>query len=90
MTVRKINDAPVLDQLEGYWQKIAALLVWKFGQGKVVQILKDDIRQFAKMSEAGQAILFTHGRSDGFEFSIITEEAAKRIEEHEATQRGSA
>lgn len=86
MTVTKLNDAPVLDQMEGQWMKFFALVVWKLAPNGV-EITMADIDKFA--AEGG--ILLTHGHRESFEFRIVTPEAAARLAEHEATtNRGRA
>lgn len=87
----KINpDSVVLQQLDGQWQKIAALLLWKLSPKAVVRIMGADIEAFNAAYAPGGPVVFTHGMIDRFEFSLVTEEAAKRLAEHDATMRGNA
>lgn len=86
MTVTKLNDAPVLDQIEelGY-MKFMALLVHKLAPNGVT-ITAEDIARFPP-----NGVLFSHGHHDGFEFRIVTQEAAERIAAHHAANnRGRA
>lgn len=88
--VYEVNpESVVLRQLDGYWQKIAALLVWKLASEGVV-IKATEMAEFHDLSAAGDAILLTHGHKDSIEFKIVDAEAAKRIAEHDAGQSGSA
>jgi hypothetical protein len=48
--------ALVLDQLEGQWQKIAAVLVWKLSKEKRVIIGLKDFAEIARANETGQVI----------------------------------
>lgn len=89
MTVKKMNDAPVLDQVDGQWQKLAMLL-WKLAGREKVKLTHAEIAAFGKEFEPGIPVLFTHGHSDSIEFQVIDEEAARRIAQHDATMRGSA
>jgi hypothetical protein len=84
-TMRRLNDAPVLDQLEGQWQKMFAIMLWKLApQG--IEITAADIAAFPP-----GRVLFTHGHKDSFEFKIVTEAEARVIGAHEeATNRGRA
>lgn len=84
MTVKKLNDAPVLDQIESIgYMKFMALLVHKLAPNGVT-ITADDI---AKFPPGG--VLLSHGHYDGFEFRIVTQEEAERIAEHAATTNRS-
>ena len=86
MTAYRLNDAPVLDQLEGQWQKMLAFVVWKLAP-RGVEITAADIERFA--AEGG--IFLTHGHRDSFEFKIVTPAEAAVLAAHEsATNRGTA
>lgn len=90
MTAKMLNDAPVLDQLNGIpdgWKKMLAMVVWKMARQKGVTITTRDMQQF---SDEG-VVLLTHGHYDAFEFRIVTPEDAERIAaHHKATQEGRA
>ena len=91
MTTRRLNDAPVLDQVEPYWQKLAALILWKLKGVERVEITYEDMKRMeAEFAGAGGAIIFVHGMYDRFAFKIVTPEEAERIAKHETTQRGNA
>jgi hypothetical protein len=79
------HRAPILDQLEGQWEKIVAALVWKLGNGHVTLTMKD-LTEFPV-----DRVFLTHGHRDSIEFKLVTEEEAKRIVEHdEKTNTGRA
>lgn len=87
----KLNDAPILDQLDGQWQKFAAVILWKLHGNQQVRITAEDIDAFGKQFGAGGfPVIFTHGHKDSIEFQIVSEEAAKRIAAHDAERRGTA
>ncbi len=91
MSVRVVNpDSAVLDQLEGHWQKLATLILWKTCGRKVLRITDADMDAFIAEFKPGEPVLFTHGRFDALEFSIVDQAAAERIAAHNATQRGNA
>lgn len=86
MTVNKLNDAPVLDQIESIgYMKFMALLVHKLAPNGVT-ITVEDIARFPP-----DGVLFAHGHRDSFDFKIVTQEQADRLAAHEAaTNRGRA
>jgi hypothetical protein len=86
MTVNVINpDSAILQQLDGEWQKICALLLWKLAPNGVT-LTHDDIQRFPQ-----DLALYTHGHKDSIDFKMITLEAAKLLAEHDArTNRGRA
>lgn len=88
MSSKRLNDAPVLDQLDGQWQKIAMAVIFKLaGPGVRVSLHADD---FAKLSEhyaPGIPVLFTHGHTDSIDLMVVDSASAMRIAEHQkATQ----
>lgn len=74
---QQAHRAPILDQLEGNWEKIVAALVWKLGKGNVTLTMKD-LTEFPV-----DRVFLTHGHRDSIEFKLVTEEEAKRIVEHD-------
>jgi hypothetical protein len=77
-----MNDrAAVLDQLEGQWQKIAALLVWKLAGDKPVIIGIKDFEELERATAAGK-VFMTWGHYDSFEFRIIDKADAERLADH--------
>lgn len=90
--MNKINpDSEVLGQVDGYWQKIAMMILWKtVGKGVVVKITAEDMQALAKEFAPGTPVIFTHGKSDALEFSLVTEEAAHRLAAHDKKMRGTA
>jgi len=92
MDQNKVNqDSVILQQLDGQWQKMAMLLLWKLAGRKVVRITGEDMARCAKEFAPGAPVVFTHGMSDAIEFSIVDEERAKAFAEYDATtNRGHA
>jgi hypothetical protein len=88
---RIINpDSAVLQQTDGHWQKLAAIILWKLNGGAEVSITSADIERFNAQYAPGIPVLFTHGTYDGLRFSIVTEDAAERIAQHDKKLRGVA
>lgn len=80
----------VLQQVDGQWQKLAALIVWKLNGMKPVEITVADMEKVeAEFGSAGLHLLM-HGKADSIEFSIVTAERAKVLVEHDAKWRGHA
>lgn len=83
--VQLMNRAPIIDQLEGQWEKIVAALVFKLAKDGVVLTMKD----FEECTNSGRALL-SHGHFDSIEFKMVTREEAKRLAEFDATKTGHA
>lgn len=79
MTVHVMNDAPILDQVQEHWAKIAAFLLWKLSKDRPVNITAADIEQFGK----DNLTLVTHGHKDSIELMLVTPEAAQRMADHD-------
>lgn len=90
MAPNEMNEAPILDQLQGRWQLMVVYLLWKLSPNAPVHITAADMEACAQHYAPGHPILFPHGHSDSIELSIVTEERARQIAEHQATQRGHA
>jgi hypothetical protein len=73
--------APVLDQLEGQWQKIAAVLVWKLAREKGVIVGDKDFEEIRRANADGQ-VFMTWGHYDSFEFRWMDRGAALKLAEH--------
>ncbi len=85
MTTNVMNpDAAILQQLEGHWQKICALLVWKLAR-QGVTLTHAEIEACTK---EGELVLLTHGHYDSIEFKLVTPKEAQRIVEHERKRHG--
>ena len=83
-------DSVILQQVDGHWQKLAALIVWKcIGRGTVT-ITVEDMQRLDDEFAPGVPVLLTHGHADSIEFRIVDEAAAKRLAEHDRTLRGRA
>lgn len=85
----KLNDAMVLDQMEGKWQKMLTLIIWKLrGKDQVIRITVDDMLRFEKQFAPGMGTLFTRGTLDSFEFSVVDTATAEKIAAHAKNQSG--
>ncbi|MFY9327816.1 MAG: hypothetical protein WAO76_07335 [Georgfuchsia sp.] len=89
MTVTKLNDAEILQQLDGQWQKMAMLLLWKLAGRKMVTLTHMEIKAFNDEFSPGIPVMFTHGHSDSIDFQVIDEAAARVIAGHNATMQGA-
>lgn len=90
MSVHRLNDAPILDQVQEHWQKLMALVLWKFYRGETVKITHADMVAYQRDFDAGKAFLLTHGHYDSIDLAIIDAEAARALSEHQQTQTGHA
>ncbi len=87
----RLNDAPILDQLDGQYQKFLLMILRKYvPDGAVISFR--DIEALAIDQAAGNGwVLFSHGHNDSIEFKAIRESDAARLAMHEdATNRGRA
>lgn len=84
----KLNpESVVLQQVDGQWQKLAALILWKCaGTGKVV-ITAEDMDAMTNNFAPGMPCVFTHGKAESFEFSLVTEAEATRLVEFDRQTR---
>ncbi len=91
MTVKVLNpDSMVLQQVDGQWQKLAALIVWKLCGEKSVEITVADMQSIEKQFGAEGPVLLTHGHTESIEFRVITAERGRVLAEFEAKNRGHA
>jgi hypothetical protein len=91
MTLNVLNpDSVILGQLEGQWQKLFVMLVWKLAREKGVTLTHKDMAAYQRDFEAGRAHFLTHGHFDSIEFKIVTAAEAQRLAAYDATQRGNA
>lgn len=90
MSVHRLNDAPVLDQVQEHWQKLMAVVLWKYHKGATLTLNVADFQAYQRDFEAGNALMFTHGHVDSIDLAIITAERAAVIAEHQKTQGGTA
>lgn len=78
-------DSVILQQLEGHWQKMAMLILWKLHGEKKLTITGDDIKQFREEFEKrGGAVVYTHGHAESIDFQIVDHEAALKLQQYEA------
>jgi hypothetical protein len=91
MTVNKLNNAPILTQLEGQYEKFLLLVLRKYKPNGVV-ITHADIEALLRENEGPDPIvLFSHGHKDSIEFKAIrTSQAAVIQAHHERTMQGRA
>lgn len=78
-------ESTIMQQTEGYWQNLAALLMFKLSKTEEVKITSDDILE---MQQSGLALL-THGHQDSIGFKLVTHEEAARLAQFDAEHRAS-
>ncbi len=83
-------DSTVMQQLEGKWQSLAMLLLYKLAGRERVVLTAEEIGACLAEFAPGTPVLFTHGQSDSLTFQVIDESAARLIAAHEATLKGTA
>lgn len=91
MSVEVVNpNSAILQQLEGQWQKMAMLILWKLAGKTKIRITDKDIAQFSRSFSPHGPALYTHGHVDSIEFQIVDKASADRLAAHDATMRGKA
>lgn len=84
-------DSLMLRQVDGQWQKLCGLLLWKLaGRDKAVTVAAADIKAMHEAFEPGQATILVHGHTDSIEFKLISEADAHRLAIDEARKAGRA
>lgn len=87
MTVQRLNDAPVLDQLDEQWCKLFTALLWKLAP-EGVNLTIEDFEAFSKFAKTN--VLLSHGAKDAVAFKFVTLAEAQVIADHQKTMRGHA
>lgn len=83
-------DSFILKQLEGKWQQIALLLLWKLkGTSKVI-VTAEDIQSLTKAFAPGNPVFMIRGHEDSMEYQIINEERAFELAKEDAEKGGHA
>lgn len=83
-------DSTILGQLDGHWQRVASLILWKTSGRKKITITAADIQELQHAFGDAGPVVFTHGHVDSLDFQLIDALAAKRLAEHDKTMRGTA
>lgn len=85
----RLNDAAVLDQVDGQYEKFLMLVLRKYLPEGVVLTLADITAAADEQAGPDPLVLFTHGHKESIEFKVIRMSDARRITEHDkATNRG--
>lgn len=83
-------DSTILQQVDGHWQKLAALIVWKCVRRGTVTITLEDMQRLEAEFAPGKSNLLLHGHADYLEFRLVDDESAKRLAEHDRNLKGTA
>jgi hypothetical protein len=83
-------DSTVLQQIEGHWQKLFAILLWKTSKRERRTITVEEIAALGAAFPDGGPVVYTHGHADSIEFQLVTRESALRLAAHDKTMRGTA
>lgn len=80
-------DSEMLQQVDGQWQKLAALILWKLAGTQKVEITAADIEAMHQNFAPGMVCVFTHGKADSVAFSLVSEAEAMRLAEFDRQTR---
>lgn len=76
-------NAEILQQMEGHWQLMATMILWKLNGEKKLTITSEEMKQFREQFEKrGGAVMFAHGHKESIDFQVIDSEAATKIQEY--------
>lgn len=85
MSVKKLNpDSATLQQLDGHWQKMAAIILHKLVGRAMVTVTSEDIERFQAEFAPGMPVVYTHGHKDSIDFQLVDLETAQRLADHDA------
>ena len=90
MTTQKLNDAPILGQLDGHWQKIAMALLHKLSPGVPVRLGVEEFKKLNDDFAPGVPVILANGTKEAIELSLVTEERAFVISQYSKTMGGTA
>ena len=82
MTVKRLNEAPILDQVEGHYEKFLLLLLHKFHPDGITVSLEDVVGLVKETTAADPLVLFTHGHKESIDFKAMRASDAQRIAKH--------
>jgi hypothetical protein len=80
------DRAPILDQIEGHWQKILVAVMWKLSKSKPIVITHQDLLDLERYMQHHK--LLTWGHKDSIELRLVTPAAAEALAKHAREQGG--
>lgn len=91
MKHNRLNDAPILDQIDGKYEHFLLMILKKYVPAGAT-ITHADIEAHLKDQDSGNGwVLFSHGHRDNIEFKAIRNSEVARIKAHEdRTNKGRA
>jgi hypothetical protein len=78
----KFGERATLSELQGRWQKIACVLMWKLAKDGITLTPKD------LAAVPSDRILLAHGHADDIEYRFVPRAEAKRIQDWEKDNEG--
>lgn len=78
----RLNDAPILDQLDGQYGKFLLMILRKYKPNGVTITQADIEALLADQNSGDPFVLFTHGHRDSVEFKAIRRSEGERVAEH--------
>lgn len=88
--VRDYNPGATINaQLNGQWQQLMAVLVWKLAKDGVT-LTAAEIGEYAYLSQRGDAVLMTYGHTDSIELKTVSAEQARELATYDQSQVGRA
>lgn len=78
----RLNNAPIIDQIEGHYDKFLMLILKKYVPEGAVITQQDFIDMLRENQSDDPYVLFTHGHIDNVEFKVIRTSAAEKIAAH--------
>lgn len=80
--VEKFGERSTVSELQGRWQKIACVLLWKLARDGITLTPAD------LAAVPSHLILLAHGHADDIEYRFVPRDEAKRIQDWERENEG--
>lgn len=80
----------IFQQLDGQWQKLAAVMLWKFAKETPLILSTRDFEEFRAWMAVGDKQFLTWGHVDSIELRLIPRADAERLVAHVEAQGGGA
>jgi hypothetical protein len=80
-----LNDAPIVQQSEGMYQRYLMFVLMKLVGDQQVIITIDDMKAYEEKYGPEGAVLFLHGMPDAIAMSLVDHKRAREIAAHQKT-----
>ncbi len=78
-----IEQKATVSELQGRWEKLGVVLLWKLARDKGVELTQAD-----RAAVPGHLMLLAHGHAEDIEYRFVPREEGERIEKFERENEG--